>query len=180
MGLPGNIRVNNSMGDFYPTPPNIVEDILRREKLVGSILEPACGDGTMIRVLRRYYPESLIGGFDLYPRTPGIRRMDFMSYKKEWDNIITNPPYNQFLPFLMHSLELAKDKVIMIFPLTYLSGKSRYKEVYSKNPPARVYVYTYRVCMNPGEGAKNRIDFCWGVWEKGESQTQLKWINKEV
>lgn len=180
MGLPGNIRVNSSREDFYPTPPKVVEDILKREELIGSILEPACGDGSIIRVLKKWYPKSTIGGFDLYPPVPGIKKRNFLEYGKVWDNIITNPPYNQFLPFLKHSLELARSKVIMIFPLTYLSGGLRYREVYSQTPPARIYVYTYRVCMNPGEGAKNRIDFCWGVWEKGVTQTQLKWINKEV
>lgn len=180
MGLAGNVRVRSSPEDFYPTPREYVMDILDRETLRGSILEPACGNGSIVKVLREYYPQSRIGRFDLYSQNPHIPRIDFLKYSGRWDNLITNPPYNQFLPFLEHSLEVARDKIILLFPLTYLSGKGRYKSIYSRNPPARVYVYSQRICLNPGEGAKNRIDFVWGVWERGITSTTLKWIYKEV
>lgn len=180
MGLAGNIRVRTTREDFYPTPREYVEDILERETLVGSILEPACGDGSMVKVLREYYPRARIGRFDLYPQSPGVPRVDFLKYRGSWDNVITNPPYNQFLQFLEHSLVVARDKVILLFPLTYLSGKGRYESIYSVNPPARIYVYSRRICLNTGDGAKNRIDFVWGVWEKGNNSSTLKWIYKEV
>lgn len=149
--LPGNVRTNNYEGDFYPTPQKIVEDILKREKLEGTILEPACGDGSMIRVLRRYYPHSKILGFDLYPKSHKYPRVDFLTWGRRYDCIITNPPYDQFLPFLKHSLALANKKVVLLFPLTYLSGKSRYLEVFSHSPPTRIWVYSRRISLTRGE-----------------------------
>lgn len=179
MGLPNNIRTLKSKEDFYPTPAQYVRDILDREKLRGSILEPACGDGAIIRVLREYYPKGLIGGFDLYPKNRDIPKRDFLKYSLQWDNVITNPPYNQFLPFLEHSLEISKEKTILLFPLTYLSGKERFIRIYSRIPPSRVWVYSKRISLQSGEGAKNRIDFCWGVWDRKSNNSELRWIYRE-
>lgn len=179
MELPGNIRTTNSIEDFYPTPSEYVRDILDREELKGSILEPACGDGSIVKILREYYPFNSIGRFDLYPRDRTIPKRDFLHYSLKWDNVVTNPPYNQFLPFLEHSLDIARRKTILLFPLTYLSGKERFLRVYSKFPPSRVWVYSKRISLQTGEGAKNRIDFCWGVWDRESTISELRWIYKE-
>ena len=38
--------------DFYPTPPWATLALIDNERFEGRIWEPACGDGTMARVLQ--------------------------------------------------------------------------------------------------------------------------------
>ena len=64
-GSPLNGRVEN---DFYATPFGATMNILDKEKLEGSILEPAAGQGHIGKVLREYYPDSEIVLTDLVER----------------------------------------------------------------------------------------------------------------
>ena len=63
---PSRDRAEN---DYYATPFEAKRAILDREKLVGSILEPAAGEGHISKVLRDYYPESNIVSTDLVHRS---------------------------------------------------------------------------------------------------------------
>lgn len=66
---------------------------------------------------------------------------------------------------------------------------SRYNEVYSKYPPARVYVYQERICIAKDADFKkygistNMETYAWYIWERGyKGTTELRWIsnNKNV
>ena len=39
--------------DFHPTPEHVTEALIARERFQGLILEPASGDGAIIRVFRK-------------------------------------------------------------------------------------------------------------------------------
>lgn len=43
--------------DYYATAFETTRAILRKEKLSGSILEPACGEGHISKVLKEFYPD---------------------------------------------------------------------------------------------------------------------------
>lgn len=60
---------NRAENDYYATPFEATRAILEREQLVGSILEPAAGEGHISKVLRDYYPESNIVSTDLVQRS---------------------------------------------------------------------------------------------------------------
>jgi hypothetical protein len=47
-------RIDN---DFYATPMESVIAILEKEKLSGTILEPACGDGAISSLISAIQPE---------------------------------------------------------------------------------------------------------------------------
>lgn len=47
-------RNNRKEHDFYPTPEIATVRFLEKEKFSGEIWEPACGDGSMSRVLESY------------------------------------------------------------------------------------------------------------------------------
>ena len=49
----GVIRNADNPLDFHPTPEHVTEALLARERFQGLILEPASGDGAIIRVFRR-------------------------------------------------------------------------------------------------------------------------------
>lgn len=58
--------------DYYATPPEATEVFLNEINLSGSILEPACGEGHISKVLESKYPNSEILSTDLIDRGYGI------------------------------------------------------------------------------------------------------------
>ena len=81
--------------DFYPTPRNAVEELLKVEKFDGDIWEPACGDGAISKVLEEY--GHTVYSTDLIDRGYGHTgaEYDFLTYKHPSNNIITNPPFTK-------------------------------------------------------------------------------------
>lgn len=55
--------------DYYATAFETTRAILKREFLIGSILEPACGEGHITKVLKEFYPNSKIESTDLIERS---------------------------------------------------------------------------------------------------------------
>lgn len=97
-------------------------------------------------------------------------------------DILTNPPYKFAKEFVLKALELVGQghKVFMFLKLTFLEGKARYDEIFSKYPPKTVYVFIKRIsCIknNEGEFGKGAVCYVWFVWEKGfVGETAVKWI----
>ena len=169
--------------DYYATNPKAIYELLKYESFNKNIWECACGEGNLSEKLKQY-------GFNVYS-TDLINRsnypddiIDFLKTDKMFDgDIITNPPFKYTKEFILKSLELIPtgNKVAMFLKLNYLSGKARYKEIYSKYPPQRVYVFSGRISCsknNTPEGFKNgAMDYMWVIWEKGKyAPTELKWI----
>ena len=46
-----NTNDDREKDDFYPTPSAATQVLLDRQKFTGNVLEPACGDGAMSKVL---------------------------------------------------------------------------------------------------------------------------------
>lgn len=72
----------------------------------------------------------------------------------------------------------------MFLKLTFLEGKARYIELFSKYPPKTVYVFSERIlCAKNGEfqrmkdGDGSAVAYAWFVWEKDNySNTEIKWL----
>lgn len=181
-------RVEN---DFYATPRNATEAILNMVNLKGSILEPAAGQGHISVVLKEKYPYSEIVSTDLVQREErfGVHiegGVDFLTYdfKRHFDNIITNPPFNIAQEFIERGLQLANDKVIMFAKIQLLEGNKR-KEMFDNAPLKYIYVFSKRV--NPlrngeeldenGKQWASTMCFAWFVFEKGyEDEPIIRWI----
>ena len=169
--------------DYYATDPEAMRLLLKHETFNLNIWEPACGEGNLSEVLKE-------NGYNVYS-TDLINRngypdetFDFLNTENKWfGDIVTNPPFKYTTEFVLKSLESIDtgSKVAMFLKINYLSGKKRYKEIYSKCPPYRVYVFTGRMACsknNKPEGFKHgAMDFAWMIWEKGKiGPTELKWI----
>ena len=99
---------------------------------------------------------------------------------------MTNPPYKFAKEFVLKSLETVADgrKVYMFLKLTFLEGKSRFNELFSKYPPKNIYVFSERVmCAKNGDfetmktGGGSAVAYAWYVWEKGyQGKTTIEWI----
>lgn len=88
--------------------------------------------------------------------------------------------------FVLHALDLVNDgnKVYMFLKLTFLEGKARYKELFSKYPPKIIYVFSERVmCAKNGDfegmkaGGGSAVAYAWFVWQKGwKGKPTIEWI----
>lgn len=160
--------------DFYATPPEAVRALLEVEKFSGTIWEPACGDGAIVKVLRdaghRVYATDLVerGCPDsesrvdfLFEQPPGIHI----------GAIVTNPPYALAKPFVAHAILLGVPKVAMLLRLAFLEGSGR-SSILDTGLLARVYVFKNRLPRMHRDGwtgkkSSSSIAFCWMVWELG-------------
>lgn len=171
--------------DYYATPFATTEAILQKFTLNGSILEPAAGEGHISKVLHDWYPNSEIVSTDLVQRDDPfgcgiIGGVDFLNheYSRQFDNIITNPPFSLAQEFIEHSLEVATEKVLMFAKIQLLEGERR-RKLFDQTPPTYVCVFTHRQSpMRNGspldENGKpwaNTMCFAWFVWDKTVATT---------
>ena len=171
--------------EYYATHPSVTLDLLRVESFHHSILEPACGGGFISQpLIDNGY---IVHSSDLIDRGFGNGGIDFLLYEFEKDkyDIVTNPPYTFFIPFLLKAIEICRNKVAMLLPVTFLSCKQRCK-IYKSYPPHTVYIYTDRICIaKNGEFEKydstiNPQMYAWFVWQKGfKENPTIKWITNK-
>ena len=126
----------------------------------------------------------------VYRGYPLDEQKDFLKYNvatSVWNygdyDILTNPPYKYAKEFVLKALEVIDEghKVYMFLKVTFLEGKARLKELFSKYPPKVIYVFSERVaCAQNGEFEKfpsSAIAYGWFVWKKGyKGDTVVKWI----
>lgn len=168
--------------DYYATDPKAITELLKYESFNKNIWECACGEGNLSEPLKE--AGYSVFSTDLIDRGYQDELLDFLENTRKFDgDIITNPPFKYTTQFVLNSLEAIPEgnKVAMFLKINYLSGKARYKEIYSKFPPQRVYVFSGRVACsknNTPEGFKGgAMDYVWMIWEKGKyAPTELKWI----
>lgn len=173
--------------EFYATHPSVTRDLLREETFGENILEPFCGSGTMAKVLTQAGHK--VKAYDIVDRGYG-EVCDFFNLEipdNRWD-IVTNPPYNDdLIQIINQCLKIAKNKVAILMPLRYLSGKARYSELYQQQPPSRVYVYQERICIAKNadfekysDAGANMEIYAWFIWDKSYTgETLLMWMSNE-
>ena len=153
--------------DFYPTPAWATRALIKHEKFQGTIWEPACGDGAMARVLEE--TGCPIISSDLYDRGYGKSGVDFLEAQDEVDNVVTNPPYNCAEQFVQTALRIAKWKCAFLLRAAFLEGANRYRWLFSKMPPSRVWIFSERITFYPA-GAQVRgsgtTAYAWFVWDR--------------
>lgn len=124
--------------DFYPTPAFLTEELLKssefagiteslkrlchREKRKPCILEPACGDGAITKVLQKHLGFCDILSHDI--RTDGVDFLTYMPLRKI-DVVITNPPFSLFDEFVKKAKEVAS-VVIFIGKVNFFGAYNRH------------------------------------------------------
>ena len=178
--------------DYYATPPIATEAILNKIPLYGdTILEPAAGEGHIVKVLKQFYPYNEITANDLIWRSSrfGIDvngGIDFLTYQphRKFDTIITNPPFKFAQQFVEKALTLANHYVIIFAKLQFLETVERQK-LFEEYPPKYVYVHSRRVSPykngnevnEEGKPWASPMAFAWFVWEIDyEGETMVRWL----
>lgn len=170
------------INDYYATDPKAVELLLEKEKFNKNILEPACGEGHISKVLIKHGYN--VKSFDKIDRGFGEVQDFFELDTKDFDvDVITNPPYKDALKFVRHALEIIKDgrKVAMFLKIQFLEGKER-RKFFEENPPKYVYVASSRLnCARNGkfeDCPSSAVCYAWYIWEKGfKGEPVIRWIN---
>ena len=164
--------------DFFPTPAWATFALLDNEKFEGNIWEPACGDGSMSRVLETTGNE--VFASDLYDRGYGTAGIDFLKADRVFDNIVTNPPYNSAEGFVRAGLRNTRKKFALLLRLAFLEGANRERTIFSKTPPSTVWVFSERITFYLAGAEKKgsgTTAYAWFVWDKDKKEsTELRWF----
>ena len=172
-----NFRGDREKDDFYATPFEATESLLKVESFEGKIYEPCCGQGHISKVLIKHGYD--VESTDLVDRGYGQSHIDFLMERTVRDNIITNPPYGKLLiQFLNHTQLIADKKICLLLKLRALEGVAR-GEFYKTYPPVRVHVFSKRVSLmkNGDSYDGGMMALAWFVWEKGnKSKPLVSWL----
>lgn len=181
LGASNHSNSERESDDYYATDPKAVELLLDLESFSVNILEPACGEGHMSKVLSNYGHSVL--STDLIDRGFGQGGIDFLGETiSHWEgDIITNPPYKYAKEFVEKALKIIPtgNKVAMFLKLQFLEGKNR-KALFMKNPPKVVYISSSRLeCgINGNFNGTSAVAYAWFVWVKGfDGDPIIKWFN---
>lgn len=191
--------------DYYATSPMALELFSPLYPIAHKVFEPSCGEGHLSKWLVERGHDVL--STDLVDRGYGIGGVDFFKVGeggdmfgdcqgtkllREWANgetfdILTNPPYNVSLDYVLHAIELIPDDghVLMFLKTTFLEGKQRKKLIFDVNPPRYVFQYSERIlCAKNGDFDYMRrhggsaVAYCFMVFQKNNKEkiTEVKWL----
>lgn len=104
--------------DFYPTPREVVVDMIKEENLIGSIvLEPSAGKGNIVTVLQEFGVTEVLTCEIIEEFQPWLQqnstflKPDFMDLKPEdvahVNFIIMNPPFSKIFEHVHHAFNIA-------------------------------------------------------------------------
>jgi hypothetical protein len=151
-----------------------VHALLKVEPLSGTIWEPACGPGAIVKVLRdvghRVFATDLVD----YGCPDSESRVDFLMEQHPAFHIgaiVTNPPFKLAEKFVRHALTLGMPKLCMLLRLAFLESESR-RPILDSGLLARIYVFRNLLPMThragwDGRRASSAMAFGWFVWELG-------------
>jgi hypothetical protein len=181
-----NFSCNNASGmrkksDFYETPFSLTRLLLENEDFskCNSILEPACGNGAIVHVLKEYGLKAGITAYD--------REVDFLKEEKKYSCAITNPPFSLAKEFILKAKQVCTTKFAFLLPLSYLHGKERFDLIYSdtKYPLKKVWIFTRYPLLGEDLRADGKMNtgmmvYAWVVWQKRyKGEPTLGWLDND-
>jgi hypothetical protein len=184
--------------DFYVEPARATEQLLCVETFIGGILDPACGQGNVVK-------ELLIHGYSAFGSDISRRvaegtnwffgEADFLAdgFPYTAENIVTNPPFYRAKgteAFIRRALTVAVGKVAIFTDICFLAGDGRATGLFATFPPSRIWIVTPRVSCPPGvylaagyKAGNGSSDWCWLVWDRttsGQRATSLGWLTRDM
>ena len=165
----GNPDTTRSSTDFYPTPAEVTKALLAFLEIQkpALILEPACGQGDMVNVMRE-------AGYSVYA-TDLIYGHDFLTDPlRECDWIITNPPFSVSDKFIKRCAAHGKPFALLL-KSQYWHAKKRI-ELFQEITPKYVLPLTWRPDFLFKKHVKRRaplMDVMWCVWEPPYNQNSI-------
>ena len=161
---------------------SLTQQFLEREDFdySKSVLEPCCGACHMAYVLAERFTD-----IDLYDIDNQEFHGDFYKEKRNFDYVITNPPYGKEADkFVLKAKEVARLKVAMLLRTNYLSGTTRlnagiFEELKNVYIFTRMPDFTAEI-RDDGKYPTAMIVYAWLVWEKGyKGKPNMEWIDNQ-
>lgn len=159
--------------DFYPTPPDVTEALIKELYHTGlayegqEVWEPAAGDGDMVRELRRQgldvHGSDIREGHDFLTMTALLNGAGY-----QW--IITNPPFSAAEPFIRHAMDLTP-RVAMLVKAQFFHAAKRIWLFYETRP-GLILPLTWRPDFT-GRGG-SMLDMIWVVWHPEATATEYR------
>lgn len=164
-------EAHDSLDDF-PTPPWATRALLvelgrRGINLGGSCREPAANRGHMVRPLQEYFRE--VEAADVHDYGAGFPVRDYLfgPLPDLVDWTITNPPYRLAEQFIDRMCATSRIGCAILVRSAFIEGVGRYRDLFSKKPPALMLQFVERVVMHKGKLAPDgstATAYCWLVW----------------
>lgn len=163
--------------DDYPTPAWAIDAILPFLPVGGSVLEPACGAGTVLGRLAYLHgaPLDSMSGLEINPvraeeaRAVGYRVTcaDALDPETIWpdaDLILSNPPFRQAEAFCRKALASVAQGgcVAMLLRLAFLESAARF-DFHAQHPVTSLHVFSSRPSFT-GDGKSDSAAYAWFVW----------------
>jgi hypothetical protein len=170
----GQHSFKERQNDCYETPACAVEALLRVESLPRRVWEPACGPGSIVKVLRARGHKVVASDVVDYGCEDQIL-LDFLKIPLGdvgMECIVTNPPYQLAERFVRQALNFSP-LVIMLLRLAFLESVRR-TDILEKFGLARIHVFRNRLPMMhrknwAGPKSSSAMPFAWFCWERGYS-----------
>lgn len=161
-------------GEFYPTPPEATEALIRAERgridalrhdggALGAagdpVWDPACGEGAILKVFRKNGLP--IVGTDLYDRGFSRGGDDFLRTARRSRIVVTNPPFSLAEDFIRRCTEIEAVYAAFLLKSTYFHAAAR-ALLFIGHAPARIYPLSWRLdFLNVG---RPEIECAWFVF----------------
>lgn len=172
--------------DFYPTPAEVTRAFLAAEgdrlRELGSVWEPAAGDGAMLREIEAFGVPCIAS--DLIDRgCPGAEIRSFYDFSITMaPAIVTNPPYCEINArdgkgrWLEHSLSLGAEYVALFLNWDWPAAKGL-DRILARHPISRAYVCRWKVDFT-GKGAPPQRNG-WFIWDRAwAGETALRFMDR--
>lgn len=177
--------------DDFPTPPWSTRALVMKLEQRGvllehmSVLEPSANRGFMARPLAE--TGCKLTAYDIHDYGAGYPVADFFDETRQFDFVITNPPFNKAAAFLAKARSLVYHDAYVLGGVALLCrtvfGESvgRYKTIFSVNRPSAIFQFTERVPMVKGrcdKRASTATSYAWFWWSGPKSNrfTEYDWI----
>ena len=166
----------NSDYDYYPTPPELVFNLLEilslefKSKIRNStILEPCAGTRDLLIPLAKSFPLATFLHSDIqdkpFSSSNDSSVIDY--YRKiSYDWLITNPPFNRSSLILKHGFEECKKGVIALLRLSWVEPcRNRRAFLINNADHLRFFIPVSPRPRFKGKGNDN-VTCAWFIWEK--------------
>lgn len=166
--------------ELYQTPAHVTLSLLSVYRVVGPVLEPACGEGKIVSVLRGAGISCVGTDINDYGSMWQSGQGDFLKYRSAagYQTIMTNPPYGAerrgalALAFIEHALELTREvqgQVVMLLAADYDHAGNR-RHLFRDHP-----AFKHRIALSrrikwfdppPGQKSSGPSTYhAWFVWD---------------
>lgn len=169
--------------EHYVEPEWCSQRLFEVEKFDGSIWDPCCGFGRIVKSARA--ANYVAQGTDIVIRSDlHGAPVNFLEWDGNAKNVVCNPPFDIFEKFATHALARpGVRKVAMIWLVRTLPAARWLRQT----PLSKVLLLTPRPSMPPGHtitaGEKpggGKQDFCWLIWDKAHTgPASIGWLHRD-